>query len=51
MPRVIASKPMTTNRRITIPDNVAQRLMVSKQELIDFIEEDDGRIYIRKAQA
>ena len=50
MPKVISSKPMTTNRRVTIPQVVADCLKLSTKEYVEFIE-DDGKIYIRKAEA
>jgi AbrB family looped-hinge helix DNA binding protein len=45
------SKPMTTNRRITIPENVSNLLNVQPKDRIVFYSDDNGKIYIKKAEA
>lgn len=51
MPKVIASKPMSTNRRVTIPETAAIHLNIQQGDYVNFVLEDDGSIRLTKAEA
>lgn len=50
MNKIVAICPISTNRRITLPENVAEKLNVGVKDRIVMFEEN-GRIILEKAEA
>ncbi|MDR1404650.1 MAG: hypothetical protein LBJ20_03685 [Candidatus Methanoplasma sp.] len=51
MPRIIASRQILTNNRITFPPEIVSQMNLQKKDTVHFVEDDDGQISIRKAEA
>ena len=51
MTKMITQSQVSSNRRITIPPKIAKRLDLGEHDILDFIIEESGRIYIKKVEA